>query len=321
VSTANNSVFDYNDGGSVGQAQSFASGSVTAPDSFGRVTFNLTPSTASGVPAFVLTGYIVGTNRIQLVESQNDTLGADLGGTALGQGSNTFNFNAAMLANSSYTYAGAGADVNGLTSIAGVFSFSAAGAVSGSMVLNDISFFGSNTITGTYTVDPTGRVTLSNVIAQPLSPTAPFTFQLYLDGNGNALELGVDDLEVTTGPAYHQTSQSADFEGNYAIAGAGFLDTSTAPYWGAVGPVTVSSDAFKGYTDYTLQGSTTLYPTTTLSGTENSSTGVLSLSGLNQPAFTTANIFNYYPIDGSRVLAIENDGLQIGLLTLESVSH
>ena len=321
LSTASNSVFDYNDGGSVGQAQSFASGSVTAPDSLGRVTFTLTPSTASGVPGFILTGYIVGTNRIQLIESQTDSLGADLGGTALGQGSNTFNFNAAMLANSSYVFAGGGADVNGLSSVAGVFAFGNAGALTGKMVLNDISFFGNNTITGTYTVDPTGRVTLSNVIAQPLSPNAPFTFQLYLDGNGNALELGVDNLEATMGPAYHQTAQSADFEGKYAIAGAGFLNTSTAPYWGGVGPVTVSSDAFNGYTDYAVQSSTTLYPTTSLAGTENNSTGVLNLTGLNQVSFTTANVFNYYPIDGSRVLAIENDGLQIGLLTLESVSH
>ena len=35
-----------------------------------------------------------------------------------------------------------------------------------------------------------------------------FAFQLYLDGNGNALQLGADTLEVTTGPAYLKTATS-----------------------------------------------------------------------------------------------------------------
>ena len=40
------------------------------------------------MPAFVLTGYIVG-NQIQLVESQSDNLNGVTGGTALSQGANT----------------------------------------------------------------------------------------------------------------------------------------------------------------------------------------------------------------------------------------
>lgn len=81
-----NSEFNYFDGGTVGQDQSFASGTVSAPDSFGRITISLTPSQASGGPQFAVRGYIVGRNSIRLVESPNDTLGGTLGGTALGQG-------------------------------------------------------------------------------------------------------------------------------------------------------------------------------------------------------------------------------------------
>lgn len=56
LSTAN-SVFDYNDGsGQILLAQSFASGSISAPDSLGRVSINLAPSSASGIQSFILTG-------------------------------------------------------------------------------------------------------------------------------------------------------------------------------------------------------------------------------------------------------------------------
>jgi hypothetical protein len=184
---------------------------------------------------------------------------------------------------------------------------------------------------GAYTVDPTGRVTLTGVT---LSSTLqgpnnmpipePFAFQIYLDGNGNALELGVDPSEATAGPSYLQTATSSDFEGSYALAGQGFLppssSTAPAPLWGAAGLVTVASDALTGSTDYNAQG----YAATSavsLTGTETSSTGLLSLTGLNGTNFTTANSYSYFPIDSRRVLAIEIDGQMLGLLQLEGVSH
>ncbi len=49
--SVSNSVFDFNDVGSVSQAQAFSSGSVTAADAFGRFTISLTPNSASGLPA------------------------------------------------------------------------------------------------------------------------------------------------------------------------------------------------------------------------------------------------------------------------------
>lgn len=315
---AADSVFDYNNGGNVGQGLLFSSGTVSAPDAFGRVTFTLTPSSSTNVPAFILTGYIVGTNQIQLVESQTDALTADLGGTALGQGTNTFQFTQASIANSTYVYSAAGEDIHGLTSLAGNFVFGPSGSISGTLSLNDLTAVVANdTITGgSFVVDQTGRVTMNGVGTQQLQAT--FTFQLYLDGNGNALEMGADNLQDTAGVAYLKTATSADFEGNYALGGQGFLKNTGESGWGAAGPVAVSSDALKGFTDYTAQGATPS-PNVALTGTENSSTGALSITGLNAVSFTTASGFAYYPIDSTRVLAIEVDGAQVGLLRLEQV--
>jgi hypothetical protein len=321
------SVYDFNDGGTVGQAQAFASGSVSAPDSFGRVTITLTPASTTYLAQFILSGYIVGTNQIQILENQPDALGADLGGVALGQGTNTGNFNQASVANTTYVHASSGEDANGLLTIAGGFSFGSTGGLTGPLAVNDGTNFVSTTINGgAYTVDPTGRVTLTGVtLSSTLTGVAgPFAFQIYLDGNGNALELGVDNSEATAGPSYLQTATSSDFEGSYALAGQGFLppssSTAPAPLWGAAGPVTVASDALTGSTDYNAQGYTAT-SAVSLTGTETSSTGLLSLTGLNATNFTTANSYSYFPIDSRRVLAIEIDGQMLGLLQLEGVSH
>jgi hypothetical protein len=311
------SVFDLNDGGNVEQAQTFASGSVSVPDPLGRITFNLFPSSASSVPGFVLTGYIVGPNRIQLVENQSDALGADLGGTALGQGVNTGGFSQASVLNTSYVHGSAGADSNGALTLAGGFHFDPDGTVSGKLALNDLVHSVSNTITGgTYRVDPTGRVTLTGVLPENLN--VPLNFQLYLDGNGNALELGVDQIQATAGLAFLQTAPLASFAGSYAIAGQGLLNIQGQPFWGTVGAVTVNSGTFNGSTDYTVQGSAP-NPAVKLTGSADTATGLLSLTGLNATSFQTANSYGYYPIDATRVLAIEIDGQQLGLLVLEGI--
>jgi hypothetical protein len=330
-----NSIFDFNDGGTIGQAQTFSSGTVGAPDSFGRVVFTLTPSTSSGVPSFSVAGYIVGTNQIQLVET-NDTLGGDLGGTALGQGSNTGKFNLAGVAGGSYAFEAMGQDNtttggSNIVQMAGGFGLNANGTVSGKIALNDLYFhFGSQITGGTYTVDPTGRVTLTATISSnSISNNPTFTFQLYLDGNGNALELGVDGLQITSGLSYLQQASSADFEGNYALNVYGFSGINNEPAWSAVGPVTVASDAFSGYTDYSIQNAansaSVVTPGVVLSGSEDSSTGLLTLTGLNAQSAQEPSGFGYYPIDDRRVIAIELDGQQngfnpqMGLMLLEGV--
>jgi hypothetical protein len=330
---AGNSVFDYNDGGNIGQAQTFASGTVSAPDTFGRVVFTLNPATTTGVPSFAVAGYTVGTNQIQLVET-NDTLGGDLGGTALGQGANTGKFSLAGVAGGSYAFGANGQDNtpagSNIVQMAGGFGLNANGTVTGNIALNDLNFsFGSQITSGTYTVDPTGRVTLTATINNTqISNNPTFTFQLYLDGNGNALELGVDGLQITSGLSYLQTASGADFEGNYALNVYGFSSMNQEPAWAATGPVTVASDAFSGFTDYSVQNAANsasiVTPGVTLAGSETSSSGEISLTGLNALDPQTPSGFGYYPIDDRRVIAIELDnqqtnGMQMGLMMLEGV--
>jgi len=317
--SVSNSVLDFNSGGTVGQGQLFTSGTISAPDSLGRVTFTLVPAAQQ---SFVLTGYVVSPSQIQFVESQQDALGDDLGGMAFGQGSKTNLFSQASIANTTYVFGASGADTTGIATFAGGLAFNSAGGVSGNLAINDgVLFNGKIPITGaTYTVDSTGRVTISNATAGNFT----YTFQLYLDGNGNAFELGADANEVTSGPAYLQTTSTADFEGPYALQGQGILNATNLPAWSAVGPVTVASDAFTGFTDYTAQTTTTGATTNAnqaVAGTETNSSAQLALTGLDSTALTTSRAYGYLPIDGKRVLAIEIDGAQLGILTLETITH
>jgi hypothetical protein len=327
-----NSVFDLNDGG--GQtllAQGFSSGSISAPDSFGRIVISLTPSSSS-VGTIGLTGYVLDGHTIQLLESQTDTLNGDLGGTAFAQGSNAGQFSANSVINNTYVHASQGQDSNGPLYLGGFFSFAPGGSVSGHLVFNDIinTTGKGNTFSGaTYTVNPTGRVVITNVIPSNLS-NITLSFILYLDGNGNGMILGADNIQQTTGLAYQQNGL-ADYEGSYAIASQGFLAGSNyeQPY-GAVGPVTITSDTFNGFTDYTSQdpnlqqnGPTPFdnYPNVPLNGLENNSTGLITLSGLTSLDFGYSAGFGYYPIDANRVLAIDLDQNSTGFLILENSSQ
>jgi hypothetical protein len=80
------------------------------------------------------------------------------------------------------------------------------------------------------------------------------SFQLYIDGNNNALEIGVDQNQVTFGASYAQTAA------------------------------------------------------------EDTTQGKFNVSGLNVASQTMSDGFGYYPIDDQRVLAIEVDGQQLGML-------
>lgn len=326
------SVLDYNDSGSPAQAQTFDSGTVGAPDAYGRVAFTLTPSASSGLPAFSFAGYTVSPSQLQLVETQ-DALNGVTGGTALGQGSNTGKFTQASVAGSSYAFEAIGQDVysqnSTIAQMAGGFGLNADNTVSGAMALNDLTLhLGAQITSGTYTIDPTGRVTLTVVASSGSYPNPlPFTFQLYLDGNGNALELGVDATQATSGLAYVQSAPSADFEGAYALNVFGIAAIENGPAWSGVGPVTVASDSFTGFTDYSVQDANNATSGVTsdapLTGSEDSSTGLLQLQGLvavagqNAPDPQANAGFGYYPIDATRVIAIEVDAQQMGLMMLE----
>jgi hypothetical protein len=309
------SVFDVNDGGTVLQKQSFESGSVSAPDEFGRVVLDLVPSSASSVAEVKFSAYVVGPARLQLVESQADTLNANLGGTALGQGTNAGQFTLAGVAGSSYAHGTVGVEANangpGPLTLAGGFGLNADGTVGGRMAFADNNVHQGNSISGTYTIDPTGRVTLNQIVLSTTGVT--LNFQLYLDGEGNGLLIGVDSFQVTQGLAYAQVS-GQPLGGAYALSAQGIASSGT---FSAVGPVSVVSGTFSGMTDYNNDGSP--QPATPLNGSQDLSNGTLQLTGLSGDT-TTQSGWGYYPIDSSRTLAIEVDGQQLGLLFLEAVS-
>jgi hypothetical protein len=315
------SVFDCNDAGAPGLGQFFTSGSVSTPDSFGRVTITLNPATVCTLAQMVFGGYIVGTNQIQLVESGADTFNGTLGGLALGQGSQAGQFSASSVNNTTYVFSSLGEDTNGSLTLAGGFNFSSTAPLSGDLAINDLVVSGGNTITGgSFLVDPTGRVTLSNVTTSGNNSTNPLTlgFQLYLDGNGNALELGVDSVQVTSGMAYLQTTGVFPPAGSSGLSAQGLVpvSTNTIAFWSAAGPQTLTTNAFTGFVDYNLQGGS-FTANVGVNGTVYPTNGVITIGGLD-PNFATG--FGYYPIDGSRVLAIEVDGNQLGLLQIEGVS-
>ena len=324
-----NSVFDLNDGGGTTLlGQSFSSGSISAPDSFGRVTIALTPSASGQVPSIAFSGYING-STIQLIESVGDGLNADLGGTALAQGAKTGTFNAQSVSGQTYIHGSIGQDTNGPLIMGGAFIFASNGTASGLLAFNDLDNNTGNSFSNaSYQVSPSGRVVITNVVPSNLSNIA-LSFVLYLDGNGNAMIMASDNIEQTSGLAYAQNGLS-DYEGTYAVAVQGFLNGQQyiQPY-GAAGPVTISNDTFNGYTDYTsqnpnLQTLTTpfdTYPSTPLTGLEDTSTGLLHLTGLNSNSFEQPGAFGYYPIDANRVLAIEVDSNGMGLLMLENSSQ
>ena len=320
------SVFDLSDFGTQATVllkQAFQSGSVTAPDSFGRVVLTLVPSSASQIAQMQLTAYVLGTNRMEIVESAepNDTLNANTGGSALGQGSNTGTFTAtsASVLNQSYAHGSGGVDVNGATTMAGGFSLSQNGVLGGVLAVNDVNFIGAWTVGGTYTVDPTGRVTVNvtSLTSQATPPANSMQFELYLDGNGNAMIMGADSFQTTQGIAFEQGT-GFSLAGGYALSGQGVVATTSGGVpWSAVGPVTVTNGSFSGSTDLTANSTNNAVA---LSGTQNSAQGTFSLAGLNATNFNMSTGYGYYPLSGNRLWAIEIDNQGISILLMEGVA-
>jgi hypothetical protein len=320
------SVFDYYDGGALHQDVSFASGTLSAPDTLGRLTISLNPSQGSGGVPFTVIGYIMSASQIQLIESPSDTLGGTLAGTALGQGANSGTFTAAGVGGHTYVFTAQGEDqLNGMATFAGAFTLNSGGTVSGNLAYNDITSNQNLPISsGNWSVDSVGRVAFTNITiaGSDIANGAPFSFQFYLDGNGNALQLGTDTIEGSAGPAYQQTAAQQIAAGNYVIGAQGFAATQGKPTWAAVGPVTLDGQLnWTGFTDYFVFGETPA-ANVTLSGTTNTTTTQFSITGLNavNPPPATPQ-FAYWQIDSSRLLAIELDTGQSGSFLLEAISQ
>lgn len=329
------SVFDANIGGSATQFQNetFAASAVSTPDSFGRVLFKLNATDSRDFPQIILAGYIVDATHIQLVEAL-DTLNAFVGGMALAQ-TNPGTFTSSSVAGNNYVVKLSGLDIFGNFQLAGQLTANADGTVGGVINYNDLTGIGaqnpSSVTGGTYTVDPTGRVTMTGVT----DGNVTLNLQLYLDGNGNAPVVSMDSNDALAGPGFQQSGggsfTAASFSGAYAMNASGLqIPVGTASFnqseFDATGPVTASgTGTFSGFADLNaFNGSpfqgipafTAQTPGLTVTGAViPSPDGVFTgtITGLDVATQSNQDAFAYYVIDTKRAVAIETDPNQLTL--------
>ncbi|MFZ0762202.1 MAG: hypothetical protein WAM69_19810 [Candidatus Sulfotelmatobacter sp.] len=312
------SVFDLNNNGNPQPDQTFTASTVTAPDSFGMVTFTLNPSVASGVREIGLVGYIVDANHIRLVET-NDSLYGTMGGTALGQGSTTGGFSTSSVEGSSIVFGGAGQDANGPLQVAGALTANTDGStVSGTLNFNDIaaqSPQGGTALTGgTYSVDSTGRVTETGLTD---GATFDYNLQFYLGADGHALAISMDTLDVFAGLGFPQTGAGSftagSFLGTYAL-NAGQVVSGLEQD----GVGTVSADGvgtLTGFLDINESG--TPVADLALSGTFIANSSGVFTDTIIDPVTAAPDSFTYYLVDPTQVVAIETDPSQLTLAYFE----
>jgi hypothetical protein len=328
------SVFDLNDTLNTGlfQGETFTASTVSAPDSFGRVTFTLSATdTADFNTGFVFVGYIVDSSKIRLVETFDGYAGST-GGTAFSQ-TGTGGFTTASVSGNSYVVGLNGFDTLYALQAAGLFTLNADGTVGGFINYNDNTGTGvqaPSAITGgTYLIDSTGRVTLSNITSSILENTVDAQF--YLDGNGNLLALSMDTGDVLGGRGFQQSGGGAftasSFSGPYGFDATG-VDYSDGAEIDGVGPILADGvGTFAGFADVNWIFSVgPTYPdapvTAAFTAASNgiftgTITGVdadtCSLYGFGTTT-CSADAFAYYMIDATGDnIAIETDPNQVTL--------
>lgn len=315
------SVFDLGDCGAVLTAGTVDSDStVSTPDSFGRIQVTLDLTTA-GVGVVDLAGYIVDGNRIRLVEYNNDDFGGVTGGTAFAQGANVGTFSAASVQGSSYVFGSNGGDPNGFLQMAGALTFGANGAVIGTMDANDLSCLCTGTpanVQGSYTVDATGRVSITN-LTDATGTFGPFNFEFYLDGNGNGSMGTQDGNDVVAGLIHKQTGagsfSAGSFAGTYAFDTTG-IGLALYKEFDTVGPANSDGvSSLTGIFDQNILGVAQNAGVTLTDGFTADPSGVFNgtMTGLDSATPTNQDSFNYYVIDTTKVVAIENDTNQLTL--------
>jgi len=309
---------------------------VSAPDALGRVVIQLNPGSASTLQQVSLAAYIVDASHLRLIETGESggyvyaNFDGVLGGSALGQGAATGKFTAASFAGSSFVFGGAGSDTHGLLQVAGVLAPNSDGSLSGTLNWNDILDGSANwndlsskpqsplPFTGAWTIDPNGRVTLSNLSD---GSTFKYSLHLYLAGNGGLL-LSNDTGDLFSGQLFQQQSApftAASFGGSYSLnASLAPIGAASAP---ATGTVSVQpngdTDTFAGYADtgngaqdFALSGSVTPAANGVFQGT---------ITGLNPTARTTAASVTLYMVDATQGVAIETDSAQLSLARVQQV--
>jgi len=200
---------DLNDGGVV-TANSFTSGTYTAPDSFGRGTATLGSSN-------FFTYYVVNSGMLDFVEVDSNFLTV---GPAFAQGSTPFS-NSSLSGNFGFTVAGQNF-VNSPPSVplvaGGLFVSDGNGNLtSGTVDVNNGGVVTNVPIAAgsTYTVASNGRGTL-NILGGGTGSLSQFA--IYLTANQGALILELDPTLTTSGTAFAQSAgvSASTLMGNYA---------------------------------------------------------------------------------------------------------
>lgn len=326
------SVLDFNANGTLypDQALTANSGTVTGPDTYGLVTFSLNftcpsfcPTKPKGSASIVMDGYMVDANHIRIIENwYADDISALVGGTALNQGANTGTFNTASVSGLTYVISSSGYDPHGGFRVAAALTFDSDGSVGGNLSFND-------TVTGTpqggtalaaestttpcssgsattacYKVDPTGRVTLTNVTD---GATFNYELQLYLSGDGQAELISLDALNMLGGSSWQQASglSAASLSGNYSI---NYRQVISGNAQDAVGAFNANgSNSVSGFTDinqiFTV-GVGTLTPNVAFADSyaATSTNGVLNVTSSGK----TATPYTGYLVDGTQGVFMEN---------------
>ena len=319
------SIADEFDGSSgVLNSNATISGTVTNPDSFGSVKFSLTTPFSSNPIQF--TGYIVDAQHITLIETDIANSAAAVGSTsgiAIGQGPATGTFTANQAFAGTYVLGILGQDFSGLpTSMAftGTLTADASGNLTNGFV--DEVVLGaqksiSDSLTGTYTIDPSGTGRVDSQISFTKREPAPELIS-YLTGNGNPpVVLSVDTTvgALGIGLANPQTPAKLSFSGRYGLAftqgvsANGTENDSTAQITangtkGSFSGVMDTNVDFNGQLNSQLSG--TFTPTSTL--------GVFN-GAITDPFFPTVGTISntlsmdYFLIDSTQGYFIETDSI------------
>ncbi|MFZ0866307.1 MAG: hypothetical protein WA416_06230 [Candidatus Sulfotelmatobacter sp.] len=323
------STFDLNDPSKPtlveGGAFTGASSVTAAPDTFGRVTFSIDPTNATGINSLVVVGYTVDGNRITLLEGFGDNLGGTEGGVALSQSNGTVTTGTFTAANAAGTYViGLNGYDTGFDVLQIVNQLTLTGtAVTGFVDFNDlvsssVSISPDPITAATYTVDAAGAgdVTIAGITD---GSGVHYNLHLYLDGNGHALAISTDATDALAGVGFTQGAGPYAFSGAYGVDVTGW-DFNYFGEFDGVGPVTAaaSGGTFSGDLDVNwlnLQTAPLEVTNNSLTGTfvttgTGASNGIFaggSITGIDMttcPAFTsggtcTADAFSYYLIDAA----------------------
>jgi hypothetical protein len=313
------SIADQDDAGSV-VPNSTLSGTVTTPDSLGALKFNLATGFA---PSLQFTGYIVDATHIKLIESDNQGSGIGFGitaGQAIGQGSatGTFTRNSAFAGN--YVFNILGQDLSALltTSLAsvGVFTADASGNLTAGFndeFLSGLAIEVSDSLTGTYTLDPSGNGRIDSDITFQHNGAGPELI-FYLTGNGNPpliLDADVNFGSLGTGAAHPQAQPPFAFSGKYGLE---FIQSNGTIENSGTGQATADHTpaTLTGMIDTNLNFSP--QPNTPLTGsfatipTNGVFTGTLDNTFFPTPGTVPNTIaVTFYEVDPNNVFFIETD--------------